>query len=82
MGYHCGLVILSYETDYILKDCLKDCHFKKETVLCDSSEIECTEGTFLHAYFLLEVRFKDMWKNVSENWISRIFTRINSKENM
>ena len=34
-----------YETDYIVKDCEKDCHLKKDTPMCDSFEIDCIEET-------------------------------------
>ena len=54
----------------------KDCHLEKDTAMCDSFEIDCTEETSLHTYFnTLLLKF-------SENRISRIFIRISSKENM
>ena len=64
--------------------CEKDCHFKKiQPFVLKYIDIE---ETYLHAYFdffLLQVGFKDMWKDfLSEYRISRIFTRISSKENM
>ena len=47
MGYHCGLGtfpwIYKYETDYILEDCKRECHLKKDTAMCDSFEIDCID---------------------------------------
>ena len=40
-----------YGTDYIVKDFQKDCHLEKETVMCDSFEIDCIEEASLNAYF-------------------------------
>ena len=62
----------------------KDCHFKKDTAICDSFEMNCIEGTSLHAYLICftRSRFLGNVKKISENTISRIFTSINSKENM
>ena len=70
---------------YILEDCEKDCHLKSDTAIFDSFEIFCIEETSLHAY--LNTFYQKQASSTCGNFfckyrISRIFTRIISKENM
>ena len=74
-----------YEIVYILEDCEKDCHLKKETAICDSFRIDYIEETSLHDMHTLIILFTRIRLQgnkffFSENRISRIFTRISSKE--
>ena len=73
-----------YGTDYILEDFQRDCHLKKETAMCDSFQIDSIEKPSLHTYFnnFYEKQASRTCDFFSEDIISRIFTRISSKENI
>ena len=48
---------------YILEECRKDCHLKKDTAICDTFEINCVGKISLHAYLYLEVASRTLKKN-------------------
>ena len=47
--------------NYILEDWEKECHLKKDTAMCDSSEIDFLEEMSLHPLLELVIK-KICWK--------------------